>query len=186
MADGHAIESVLMPYQDGRRTACISSQVGCAMGCVFCATGQMGFKRHLTSAEIFEQAARFSSKLQQQGLRLSSVVLLGMGEPLANFENVVKAVRRIHEELDIGMRHITLSGLTVLPRLPVCQGTVGLVPEIKRLAEDFKEELEVRVVLEENLQVTLAISLHAANDEEPAANCLSEFGEWRKEASCSR
>ena len=110
------------------------------MGCVFCATGQMGFKRHLSSAEIFEQAARFSSKLQQQGLRLSSVVLLGMGEPLANFDNVVKAVKRIHEELDIGMRHITLS-------------TVGLVPEIKRLAK-------------ENLQVTLAISLHAANDEE--------------------
>lgn len=140
LPDNHAIESVLMPYQDGRRTACISSQVGCAMGCVFCATGQMGFKRHLTSGEIFEQAARFSAKLRQQGLRLSSVVLLGMGEPLANFDNVVKAVRRIHSELEIGMRHITIS-------------TVGLVPEIKRLAK-------------ENLQVTLAISLHAANDEE--------------------
>jgi len=140
LPDGHAIESVLMPYQDGRRTACISSQVGCAMGCVFCATGQMGFKRHLTSGEIFEQAARFSAKLQRQGLRLSSVVLLGMGEPLANFDNVVKAVHRIHDELGIGMRHITIS-------------TVGLVPEIKRLAD-------------EQLQVTLAISLHAANDEE--------------------
>ncbi|CAJ1443096.1 unnamed protein product [Effrenium voratum] len=140
LPDDNAIESVLMPYQDGRRTACISSQVGCAMGCVFCATGQMGFKRHLTSAEIFEQAARFSARLRQKGLRLSSVVLLGMGEPLANFENVVKAVRRINKELNVGMRHITIS-------------TVGLVPQIKKLAE-------------EGLQITLAISLHAANDEE--------------------
>lgn len=140
LPEGHAIESVLMPYQDGRRTACISSQVGCAMGCVFCATGQMGFKRHLTAAEIFEQAARFSARLRRQGLRLTSVVLLGMGEPLANFNNTVKAVHRIHEDLGIGMRHITIS-------------TVGLVPEIRRLAE-------------EKLQVTLAISLHAANDEE--------------------
>eukprot|EP00931_Biecheleriopsis_adriatica_P047071 TRINITY_DN27107_c0_g1_i1.p1 TRINITY_DN27107_c0_g1~~TRINITY_DN27107_c0_g1_i1.p1 ORF type:complete len:700 (+),score=129.87 TRINITY_DN27107_c0_g1_i1:48-2147(+) len=140
---GHAIESVLMPYNDGRRTACVSSQVGCAMGCVFCATGQMGFKRHLTSAEIFEQAARFSSRLRQQGLRLSSVVLLGMGEPLANFDNVVKAMRRINSELGIGMRHITIS-------------TVGLVPEIARLAQ-------------EKLPVTLAISLHAATDEERSA-----------------
>lgn len=140
LPEGHAIESVLMPYQDGRRTACISSQVGCAMGCVFCATGQMGFKRHLTAAEIFEQAARFSARLRRQGLRLTSVVLLGMGEPLANFNNTVKAVHRIHKDLGIGMRHITIS-------------TVGLVPEIRRLAE-------------EKLQVTLAISLHAANDEE--------------------
>lgn len=135
----HVIESVLMPYGDGRRTACVSTQVGCAQGCVFCATGQMGFKRHLTGVEIFEQAARYSSLLRQQGERLSSVVLLGMGEPLANYNNTLEAVKRIRAKLGIGMRRITIS-------------TVGLVPEIRRLAD-------------EKLQVTLAISLHAATDE---------------------
>lgn len=140
---GHAIESVLMSYDDGRRTACISSQVGCAMGCVFCATGQMGFKRHLTAAEIFEQAARYSALLQRDGQRLSSVVLLGMGEPLANYDNVVAAMRRVHDELGVGWRRITIS-------------TVGLAPQIHRLAE-------------EGLPVTLAISLHAATDEERSA-----------------
>ena len=79
--DNKLIESVLMPYQDGRRTACISSQAGCAMGCKFCATGQMGFARHLTAEEIFEQAQLFSQELQQQGERLSNIVLMGMGEP---------------------------------------------------------------------------------------------------------
>ncbi|CAM9794399.1 unnamed protein product, partial [Hapterophycus canaliculatus] len=74
LSDGQVIESVLMPYSDGRRTACISSQAGCAMGCVFCATGQMGFKRQLSSAEIFEQAYRFSQELQARGDRLSNVV----------------------------------------------------------------------------------------------------------------
>jgi len=140
---GHAIESVLMPYDDGRRTACISTQVGCAMGCVFCATGQMGFKRHLTAAEIFEQAARYAARLKRSGERLSSVVLLGMGEPLANYGNTLAAVHRLHDELGIGMRRITIS-------------TVGLVPEIRRLAE-------------ERLQLTLAVSLHAATDEERSA-----------------
>jgi len=137
---GHAIESVLMRYEDGRRTACISSQVGCAMNCVFCATGQMGFKRHLTSAEIFEQVARFGAELKRAGERLSSVVLLGMGEPLANLDNVLVAIGRMHEELGIGRRHITVS-------------TVGLVPQIRRLAK-------------EKLPITLAISLHAATDAE--------------------
>lgn len=139
----HAIESVLMPYNDGRQTACISTQVGCAMGCVFCATGQMGFKRHLTAAEIFEQAARFSASLKQQRKRLSRIVLMGMGEPLANYDNVVSAIRRIQADLEIGWRHITIS-------------TVGLVPEIRRLAA-------------EGMQVKLAISLHAATDEERSA-----------------
>jgi len=140
---GHAIESVLMPYEDGRRTACISTQVGCAMNCVFCATGQMGFKRHLTSTEIFEQAARFAAQLRRRGERLSSVVLLGMGEPLANYDNVLEAIHRIHSQLGIGRRHITIS-------------TVGLVPMMKRLAE-------------EKLPITLAISLHAATDKERSA-----------------
>ncbi|CAM9426358.1 unnamed protein product [Pylaiella littoralis] len=143
LSDGQVIESVLMPYSDGRRTACISSQAGCAMGCVFCATGQMGFKRQLTSAEIFEQAYRFSQELQARGDRLSNVVFMGMGEPLANYKNVMEAVNRINTELGIGARHITIS-------------TVGLVPRILRLSQ-------------EDIQVKLAVSLHAANDRERSA-----------------
>ena len=140
LPDGQLIESVLMPYEDGRRTACISSQAGCAMGCVFCATGQMGFARQLTASEIFEQVQRFHSELAQKGERLSNVVLMGMGEPLGNYKNVLSAVRRMNTEIGIGARHITIS-------------TVGLVPRIQRLAK-------------EGLQVKLAVSLHAANDKE--------------------
>lgn len=141
--DGQLVESVLMPYDSGRRTACISSQAGCAMGCVFCATGQMGFARHLSEAEIFEQAWRYASLLAQDGERLSNVVLMGMGEPFHNYDAVIAAIRRIMADLGIGARHITVS-------------TVGLVPQILRFAE-------------EGLQVTLAISLHAATDEARAA-----------------
>ena len=140
LEDGQLIESVLMPYRDGRNTACISSQAGCAMGCVFCATGQMGFARHLRQEEIFEQAARFSSELKVKSQRLSNVVLMGMGEPFHNYDAVLTAIRRCMEDLGIGARHITVS-------------TVGLVPQIRKFAE-------------EGLQVTLAISLHAATDEE--------------------
>lgn len=143
LSDGQLIEAVLMPYRDGRRTACISSQAGCAMGCVFCATGQMGFARHLTATEIFEQAKRYADDLTERGERLSNIVLMGMGEPLHNYDAVVDAIRRINRDLGIGMRHITLS-------------TVGLVPQIRRLAE-------------EGLQITLAISLHAANDADRSA-----------------
>eukprot|EP00929_Paragymnodinium_shiwhaense_P000631 TRINITY_DN10087_c0_g1_i1.p1 TRINITY_DN10087_c0_g1~~TRINITY_DN10087_c0_g1_i1.p1 ORF type:complete len:756 (+),score=146.98 TRINITY_DN10087_c0_g1_i1:303-2270(+) len=140
---GHVIESVLMPYEDGRHTACISTQVGCAQGCVFCATGQMGFKRQLTATEIFEQAARYSALLRRQGKRLSNVVLLGMGEPLANYKNVMDAIQAIHSRLGISMRRITLS-------------TVGLAPKIRELADA-------------GVPVTLAISLHAATDAERSA-----------------
>lgn len=143
LGDGQLIESVLMPYRGVRRTACISSQAGCAMGCVFCATGQMGFARHLTSAEIFEQAQRFSVELKARGERLSNVVLMGMGEPFHNYDNVLEAIRRLMKDLGIGARHITVS-------------TVGLVPQIRRFAD-------------EGLQVTLALSLHAATDEERGA-----------------
>lgn len=136
--DGSLIESVLMPYDDRRRTACISSQVGCAMGCTFCATGQMGFRRDLSEAEIFEQAARFSSELRARGERLSNVVFMGMGEPFRNYDAVVGAARRIMDELGIGARHVTVS-------------TVGLAPQIRRFAE-------------EGLEVGLAISLHEADD----------------------
>ncbi len=137
--DNQIIESVLMPYEDGRRTACISSQAGCAMGCIFCATGQMGFSRQLTSTEIFEQAQKYSAELRLKNERLSNVVFMGMGEPLGNYENVMKAVKRLNDELGIGARHITIS-------------TVGIAPRIRKLAN-------------ETLQVSLAISLHQATDE---------------------
>lgn len=140
LPDGKLIESVLMPYGDGRRTACISSQAGCAMGCTFCATGQMGFDRHLSAGEIFEQAQRFSSELQARGERLSNIVLMGMGEPFHNYESVIEALHMIMGRLGIGARRITVS-------------TVGLVPKIKRFAQ-------------EGLQVKLAISLHATRDAE--------------------
>ena len=142
--DGQMIESVLMPYEDGRRTACISSQAGCAMGCVFCATGQMGFARQLTAEEIYEQVARFATELRGDGERLSNVVMMGMGEPLANYRNVIDAIRRMNAELGIGARRITVS-------------TVGVVPNIRRLMN------------EDGLQVRLALSLHCATDDERTA-----------------
>lgn len=143
--DGQFIESVLMIYEDGRRTACISSQAGCAMGCVFCATGQMGFARHLSAGEIVEQALHFARVLEAKGERLSNVVLMGMGEPLHNYDATLEAIHRLTDSngLNIGQRHITLS-------------TVGLVPAIRRFAE-------------EGLQVKLAVSLHAANDKDRSA-----------------
>jgi len=142
LPDEQLIESVLMEYDDGRRTACISTQAGCAMGCVFCATGQMGFARHLTDGEIVQQVVAFARQLETEGDRLSNVVLMGMGEPLHNYDNTLRAIRKMTDlnGLGIGQRHITVS-------------TVGLVPAIRRLAK-------------EGLQVKLAVSLHAATDEE--------------------
>lgn len=138
LPDGQLIETVLMPYRDGRRTVCVSSQAGCAMGCVFCATGQMGFKRHLTTAEIYGQVWKAHADCKAEGTRLSNVVLMGMGEPLHNYQPVLEAIQRMRSDLGIGSRHITLS-------------TVGLAPQIRRFAD-------------EGIQVTLAISLHAADD----------------------
>jgi 23S rRNA (adenine2503-C2)-methyltransferase len=145
LPDGQIIETVLMRYEGVRRTACISTQAGCAMGCVFCATGQMGFARHLLPGEIVEQALHVARVLESGGSRLSNVVLMGMGEPFHNYDNTLEAVRRLSDPdgLAIGQRHITVS-------------TVGLVPGIRRFAE-------------EGLQVRLAISLHAATDEERSA-----------------
>lgn len=113
------------------------------MGCVFCATGQMGFSRQLTSTEIFEQAQQFSAELQREGQRLSNIVFMGMGEPLANYNNVMEAVRRLNSDLGIGARSITIS-------------TVGMVPRILKLAN-------------ESLQVGLAVSLHQATDDRRSA-----------------
>mmetsp|Transcript_9848 Transcript_9848/g.28932 ORF Transcript_9848/g.28932 Transcript_9848/m.28932 type:complete len:441 (-) Transcript_9848:43-1365(-) len=143
LPDGQLIEAVLMPYDDGRRTACISSQAGCGMRCSFCATGQMGFSRQLTAGEIFAQAAEYSCQLKRKGERLSNVVFMGMGEPLANYKNVMDAVRRINGDLGIGARHITIS-------------TVGIAPRIRRLSRDVESKAMP--------PVTLAVSLHAATD----------------------
>jgi 23S rRNA (adenine2503-C2)-methyltransferase len=145
--DGAKLESVLMRYPD-RATVCVSSQAGCGMGCPFCATGQLGLTRNLSAAEITEQvvaAARAMARGEAGGPpgRLSNVVFMGMGEPLANYRNVLAAVRRITDPqphgLGLSQRHVTVS-------------TVGLVPAIHRLAT-------------EQLAVTLAVSLHAPDDE---------------------
>ena len=136
--DGQLIETVLMRYEKGRRTACISTQAGCALGCIFCATGHMGFARHLSAGEILEQALLMSRELAARGERLSNVVLMGMGEPFHNYDESIRAVRRLMSDLGIGARHITIS-------------TVGLAPQIRRFAD-------------EGLQVRLAVSLHAATD----------------------
>ena len=138
LGDGQLIESVLMPYADDRMTACISSQAGCAMGCVFCATGQMGFSRNLSAVEIFEQAMIFARELAARGKRLSNVVFMGMGEPFHNYDATLEATRQLMARLQIGARHITIS-------------TVGLAPQIRRFAD-------------EGLQVKLAVSLHKSDD----------------------
>ena len=143
LCDGQLIESVLMPYDEGRITACISSQAGCAMGCVFCATGQMGFGRNLTAGEIFEQAMLFARELAARGERLSNIVFMGMGEPFHNYDASIAAVRELMTRLGIGARHITVS-------------TVGLAPHIRRFAD-------------EGLQVNLAVSLHQTDDSRRSA-----------------
>jgi len=134
---GSRVETVLMLYAD-RATVCISSQAGCAMACGFCATGQAGFTRHLTVGEIVEQVAMASRRARQSGRRVSNIVYMGMGEPMANEDRVWQSVERIHGEIGLSARHITIS-------------TVGLIPGIRKLAE-------------RPLPVNLAVSLHAAND----------------------
>ncbi len=143
LADGETIETVLMGYQR-RNTLCVSSQAGCAMGCLFCATGQMGFRRNLTAGEIIAQVLTFERELRQESRRLTNVVFMGMGEPLNNYGAVVAAVRRLIDPagFDFGARRITIS-------------TIGLPPQIRRLAG-------------EGLQVGLAISLHGATDRDRA------------------
>jgi 23S rRNA (adenine2503-C2)-methyltransferase len=137
--DGRRIETVLMHYADGRSTVCVSTQAGCAMGCGFCATGQAGFDRNLSMGEIVEQVVRASRAAAAGGRRVSNVVFMGMGEPMANYDRVWAAVERIHDDLGVSARRLTLS-------------TVGITPGIRRLAG-------------EALPVNLAVSLHAANDE---------------------
>jgi 23S rRNA (adenine2503-C2)-methyltransferase len=144
-SDGNLIESVLIPaspalygVRSDRRTICISTQVGCAYGCKFCASGLEGFSRNLRPNEIIDQIIAIESATRE---KIDNIVFMGMGEPLANFSNVMRAIRIINAPwaLGIGARHITIS-------------TSGLAPEIKKLAD-------------EPLQIRLAISLHAATDE---------------------
>jgi 23S rRNA (adenine2503-C2)-methyltransferase len=137
LAGGSRIETVLMLYRD-RATVCVSSQAGCAMACGFCATGQAGFTRHLTVGEIVEQVVRASERARAVERRVSNVVFMGMGEPLANEATVWTAVERIHDDLGLSARHITIS-------------TVGVIPGIRTLAT-------------RPLPVNLAVSLHAADD----------------------
>lgn len=137
---GHSVEAVVMRYSD-RSTLCISSQAGCPIGCPFCATGKFPFGRNLKAHEIVEQAVDAEGKLAAEGRRLSHVVFMGMGEPMANYRAVLDAVRRLAdpELLGISPRRIVVS-------------TSGLIPRITQLGE-------------EGVPVTLAISLHAARDE---------------------
>jgi len=140
LPDGRAIEAVLMKYEK-RRTLCISTQSGCAMGCVFCATGQMGFKRNLTSGEIVEQVIYYANLLRREGESVTNIVLMGMGEPFHNYDATMAAIDRLNHPLgmNLGARRFTIS-------------TVGLVPMIRRFAAEQR-------------QINLAISLHAADDE---------------------
>lgn len=135
--DGECVESVVMSYKHGY-SICISTQVGCKMGCTFCATGKSGFSRSLASSEMLGQIEAAQRDLK---IRISNIVLMGMGEPLDNFDNVVKFLRLVSSDngLNIGMRHITLS-------------TCGIVPKIYELAKL-------------HLGITLSVSLHAPNDE---------------------
>src|SRR6202165_6021818 len=137
---GHSVEAVVMRYTD-RSTLCISSQAGCPIGCPFCATGKFPFGRNLKAHEIVEQAVDAVRFLAAEGRRLSHVVFMGMGEPMANYASVVESVRRMAdpELLGISPRRIVVS-------------TSGLIPRIEELGE-------------EKIPVTLAISLHAARDE---------------------
>lgn len=135
--DGECVEAVVMSYKHGY-SICISTQVGCKMGCTFCATGKSGFSRSLTPSEMLAQIESAQNDLD---IRISNIVLMGMGEPLDNFDNVVKFIRLVSSDdgLNIGMRHITLS-------------TCGLVPQIYDLANC-------------HFGITLSVSLHAPNDE---------------------
>lgn len=152
LADGELIETVLMRYEPtsssrARRTACISTQAGCALDCTFCATGQQGFRRNLSTGEIVGQVTHVNRLLGATSARrddpdrVTNVVFMGMGEPLANYKNTLRAVSTLNEGsgMNLGARHMTIS-------------TVGLAPQIVRLAS-------------EPYQVNLAVSLHAPNDE---------------------
>jgi len=140
LSDGNIIEGVLIPAKD-RATACISSQVGCKLGCKFCATGHLGFTRNLTVAEIYDQVVVIKQQAEGNNLHFSNIVLMGMGEPLLNYDNVMSAIELITSKLGLAMSNsrITLS-------------TSGINKMIRKLADD-------------NVRFKLAVSLHSANNE---------------------
>jgi len=142
-----SVETVLMQYDSSkigghpRSTICVSTQIGCAMGCVFCATGQMGFETNLAAEDIVSQVIHFAEILQKKGEHVTNLVFMGMGEPMANYDEMVRAVKILTHDrgFGLGQRHITIS-------------TIGISSGIDKLAD-------------ENLQIGLAISLHAPNNE---------------------
>ncbi|MBT6690829.1 23S rRNA (adenine(2503)-C(2))-methyltransferase RlmN [Candidatus Parcubacteria bacterium] len=138
LADGLQIETVMLSHKDGRHTVCVSTQVGCSLACTFCATGKMGLKRNLEVEEMLQQVLFFSRILKEEDKRVSNVVVMGMGEPFLNYDNTIKAIKYLNEDLGIGARHISIS-------------TSGVLNGIDKLAN-------------EKMQVNLAISLHAPND----------------------
>ncbi|MDQ2817548.1 MAG: 23S rRNA (adenine(2503)-C(2))-methyltransferase RlmN [Candidatus Eremiobacteraeota bacterium] len=140
LADGQDVEAVLMRHRNGRTTACISSQAGCALRCDFCATGQSGFTRNLSALEIFDQAVDLARRARNGGEKLTNIVFMGMGEPFLNYDAVMAAVALLNDPhgFGLGARHITIS-------------TAGVVPGIKRFTA-------------EKTQVNLALSLHAPDD----------------------
>lgn len=141
LEDGMKIEAVLMMHKGDRNTVCVSSQVGCPMGCLFCATGRLGFKRNLTADEIVEQVLYFARQLKKENKKVTNVVFMGMGEPLVNYDNVMAAIRTLNRPsgFNLGARRISIS-------------TSGIPDGIRRFAR-------------EGLEVNLALSLHAPNNE---------------------
>lgn len=138
--DGMAVETVLISHRDGRHTVCVSSQVGCPMGCRFCATGKIGFRRNLTREEIVEQVIFFARRLKKMDKKISNIVFMGMGEPFLNYDNVIGAIRFLNDEntLNLGARRFSIS-------------TAGVTHGIRKLAE-------------ENMEINLAFSLHAPDE----------------------
>ncbi len=141
LKDGLKIETVLIRHKDKRNTVCVSSQVGCPLGCFFCATGKLGFKRNLEVWEIIEQVLFFARYLKNIGERVANIVFMGMGEPFLNYQNVIGAIKILNdkERFNLGARHFSIS-------------TIGIVEGIEKLAQ-------------EKLQINLAISFHAPDDE---------------------
>ena len=145
--DGSSVETVLMQYASKkigghpRSTICVSTQIGCAMGCIFCATGQMGFEINLKAEQIVSQVIHFAEILETRGEHVTNLVFMGMGEPMANYDEMIRAVKILTHDrgFGLGQRHITIS-------------TIGIISGIDKLAE-------------EDLQIGLAISLHAPNNE---------------------
>jgi 23S rRNA (adenine2503-C2)-methyltransferase len=140
LKDGTVVETVLMAHSSSRHTVCVSSQAGCALDCMFCKTGEAGFKRNLSSEEILEQALFFSRYLKKSGEKITNIVFMGMGEPFLNYDNFLASVKVLNDadKFNIGQRKISVS-------------TCGIIEKIR----DFADE---------NLQVNLAVSLNAPND----------------------